>query len=260
VSTTWFATSSSDALDPKAEDAVAEPLIVDTARLRSAGAKLAALVFPAAPGRIATAGADSVSAAVNEAMAVIETPVLDDLPIARAALAKTASAITAAAGMYADTDQSLGRDLAAQEFSSTGLILSEAASPPTQLAAAAADDDGPVDTMPVDEVVPVRPRDVLAAASSVMNSVNETVQPINQMATTVNTTTQSIVQSAQGAAQNQPGQSHEDDDAAEHEDQENPVDGAAAGATLEGVPLQSITESEAGLRPADAPAPSASGR
>ena len=93
-----------------------EPLQVDSSRLRDAGNTLRDQVFPEPPAPISAVGTDSVSAAINETMPVIESPVLDGLPAVKAALGRTGSNIAAAADLYAETDQILGEHVGAVQF------------------------------------------------------------------------------------------------------------------------------------------------
>lgn len=97
-----------------------EPLVVDPSRLEAAGNALRDLVFPVPPSPIAARGTDSVSAAINETLPIIESPVTDGLPALQAALKKTGSSIAAAAGIYADTDSRLGDHLTQVQFLAAG--------------------------------------------------------------------------------------------------------------------------------------------
>lgn len=97
-----------------------EPLVVEPSRLETAGNTLRDLVLPVPPSPIATAGTDSVSAAINETLPIIESSVSDGLPTIKAALTRTGSSIAAAAGMYADTDQRLGDHLTQVQFLTAG--------------------------------------------------------------------------------------------------------------------------------------------
>jgi hypothetical protein len=90
---------------------MARPLIVDTARLETAGITLESLAFPSPPPPIAAAGSDTASAAINATMPEIESPVLDGLPAVKAALMNTAANISAAANIYAQADHTLGENL-----------------------------------------------------------------------------------------------------------------------------------------------------
>ncbi|ORW98979.1 hypothetical protein AWC29_28710 [Mycobacterium triplex] len=61
-------------------------------------------------------GTDSVSAAINQTLPIIESPVVKGLPEAQAALANTGSKIVTAADMYAQTDQRLGESVGKVQF------------------------------------------------------------------------------------------------------------------------------------------------
>ncbi|MEE6178182.1 hypothetical protein [Mycobacterium sp. 050134] len=95
---------------------MSDQLIVDPPRLKDAGSDLRAHVLPAAPPPIAATGADPVAAAINATMPVIETPVLDGLRDIKVALRQTGSKFAAAAGIYADADQSISDRLIGVEF------------------------------------------------------------------------------------------------------------------------------------------------
>lgn len=84
-----------------------DPLVVDPSRLESAGTELQGVVFPVLPSSVVATGKDSVSSALNETLPIIESPVIDGLPAIKTAVARTGSNITAAAQIYADTDQRL---------------------------------------------------------------------------------------------------------------------------------------------------------
>ena len=93
-----------------------ESLVVDPARLKAAGITLRDQVLPATPPPISATGPDAVSAAINATLPIIESPVVDGLPDAQAALTNTASKIVTAADMYAETDQLLGGHVGAVQF------------------------------------------------------------------------------------------------------------------------------------------------
>ncbi|MCV7117894.1 hypothetical protein H7I93_11860 [Mycobacterium nebraskense] len=84
--------------------------------METAGNALQHLPFPVPPAPIVAPGTDSVSAAINATLPIIESPVTDGLPAVKAALTKTGSSIAAAAGMYTDTDQRLGDHLNQVQF------------------------------------------------------------------------------------------------------------------------------------------------
>lgn len=93
-----------------------ESLVVDPARLKAAGVALRDQVLPAPPPPMAATGTDSMSAAINETLPIIESPVVDGLPDAQTALINTGSKIATAADMYAETDQLLGEHVGAVQF------------------------------------------------------------------------------------------------------------------------------------------------
>jgi hypothetical protein len=93
-----------------------DSLVVDPARLKAAGIALRDQVVPASPPPISATGSDSVSAAINQTLPEIESPVVEGLPDAQAALTNTGSKIVAAADMYAETDQLLGEHVGAVRF------------------------------------------------------------------------------------------------------------------------------------------------
>ncbi|WAJ45182.1 hypothetical protein OK015_01235 [Mycobacterium sp. Aquia_216] len=96
-----------------------ESLVVDPARLKTNGIAVRDQVLPAAPPPISATGADSVSAAINQTMPIIESPVITGLPDVQAALTNTGSKIVTAAEMYAQTDQLLGEHVAKVQFLAT---------------------------------------------------------------------------------------------------------------------------------------------
>lgn len=93
-----------------------ESLVVDPARLKAAGVAVRDQQLPAAPPPMSFPGADSVSAAINETLPIIESPVVKGLPEAQAALTNTGSKMVTAADMYAQTDQRLGENVSKVEF------------------------------------------------------------------------------------------------------------------------------------------------
>jgi ESX secretion-associated protein EspJ len=93
-----------------------ESLVVDPARLKSAGTTIRDQVLPTAPAPISAAGSDPVSAAINVTMPIIESPVTDGLRDVQAALTNTGSKIVTAADRYAETDQLLGEHVSTVQF------------------------------------------------------------------------------------------------------------------------------------------------
>jgi hypothetical protein len=93
-----------------------DSLVVDPARLRAAGIALRDQVLPASPPPISATGADSISTAINQTLPIIESPVVEGLPDAQAALTNTGSKVVTAADMYAETDQLLGEHVGTVQF------------------------------------------------------------------------------------------------------------------------------------------------
>lgn len=210
-----------------------QPLIVDTLRLKRAGAALQALAVPDPPVPIAVAGTDPVSVAINESLPVIESPVSDGLPVAQSALAKTAANLLEAAYRYADTDQQLGRPLHQQEFATTrGVAQSSPATSQSDRRASMAKSELKETPAADQKPHPAVPSDVLPQAPG---NAAELGQQFNQIMGTAQTFTQSIFQSPQGASQNQPLEDRvlEDGQRTDTDEEEHPadevVDGAAPG-------------------------------
>lgn len=97
-----------------------EPLVVDPSRLKAAGTTLQDLAVPAPPAPTSLPGADPVSAAINETLPVVESPVIKGLPAIEAAVTRTGSSIVSAARIYAETDQALGAHVGKTEFLAPG--------------------------------------------------------------------------------------------------------------------------------------------
>ena len=78
------------------------------------------LTFPAVPPSTSLSGVDSVAAAINETLPVVESPVRSGLPAIKAAVTRTGSTIVTAAHIYAETDQTLGGHVGTTEFLAAG--------------------------------------------------------------------------------------------------------------------------------------------
>jgi hypothetical protein len=182
-----------------------EPLLVDSSRLETAGTKLQGLVFPAPPAPIVAAGTDSVSAAINETLPIIESPAIDGLRDAKAALTKTGSKIAVAAGMYAETDQRLGEHLNRVQFLAADQRRAVAKS--DQLAGAKADQPagGGTAGQAVDAESPSTPQpatqldQLVPQLGQVAPQVSQMVGAVSPLAQNVSQVSQSISQSVQGA-------------------------------------------------------------
>lgn len=93
-----------------------ESLVVDAARLKSAGITVRDQVLPTPPAPISATGADAVSAAINTTMPIIETPVSDGLRDVQAAATNVGAKIVTAADLYAQTDQLHSESVAQVQF------------------------------------------------------------------------------------------------------------------------------------------------
>jgi hypothetical protein len=229
-----------------------EPLEVDPPRLKAAGNALRSLAFPAAPPPIVAPGTDSVSAAINATLPVIESPVIDGLRDAPAALTKTGSNIVAAATMYAETDRTLGEHVGKVQF------VSSAAGPAAnQLMGAAADkpsdDESPAIpepaapvANPVFDQIPTQLGQVAAAAAA--------MAPLTQNMQTVMSTVQGAT-GGMGSAGSPPAQLADDTGKADGEE-EQPADSLADGAAS-GEPATGTAPVEAAP---GAPQPTSAGR
>lgn len=172
-----------------------EPLVVDTSVLESGGATLQDLAFPALPAPLVVDGTDSVSAAINETLPVIETPVVEGLPAVKAALTRTGSSIAAAAGIYSDTDRRLGDHVNQVQFLATD-ENSAADTPAARLAAATT--DTPAD-QPADDETPTP--DPTLTPGSVLPQIGQYAQTAGYASQNA----QTVMQSVQGAAGGMPG-------------------------------------------------------
>jgi hypothetical protein len=207
-----------------------KPLTVDTSRLQAAGETLHSTVFPPFPAPVAAAGTDAISAAINETMPIIEAPVADGLPAAKAALDQTATKMASAAAIYSTADQTLGQQLAVQQFADAQPRARATASPADTIAltmSAAADD---------------------AAAALTETDIASQVGQFVAGAGMATSTAQNIAQGVQGVqgvvGSFSAGATPAEDDENEPETTE---DGAAAGEPmLESVPVHSL----AGTSPA----------
>lgn len=218
-----------------------EPLVVEPSRLATAGNTLRDLPFPVPPAPIVAPGTDSVSAAVNATLPLIESSVTDGLPAVKAALTKTGSSMGAAAGMYTDTDQRLGDHLTQVPFLAATKEPS-AGSPAEQPEGAPADDEKPRSPKPSPQPgAPVPQLGQMAGSAGTLGSVMQGMQGA-----------MGSMQGMQGAGatpaqladSSKPDQSRDDrarlvdEEADDDREPEASADGAAAGTqTSQGVPV-----------------------
>ncbi|ORW74220.1 hypothetical protein [Mycobacterium saskatchewanense] len=194
-----------------------EPLVVDPSRLEIAGATLRGLVFPALPAQFAITGTDAVSGAIKDTLPVIEGPVIEGLPAVRGALTRTGSSITAAAGMYAATDQRLGEQLDRVQFFAAPRKAADGRGAARMSGAAA--------EQPADETTPDRPADGQTPGPTAPQ-VNPSAAQYGQTMGTLGTFAQSVMQSVQGPMGSMPG------------------GGSPAGLASQGTPGQLVDENE----------------
>jgi hypothetical protein len=183
-----------------------EQLIVDPTRLKPAAAKLQGLVFPVPPSPIVAPGTDSVSAAINETLPIIESPVIDGLPAVKAALTRTGSSIVAAADIYADADQKLGEHVSSVQFLSAGEKIQSGGAGDRPVGAAADQPVGAAADQSAEAETPGTPIGVTPSTPRPALPLDQIVPQLNQMAGTlsplaqnVSQVSQSITQSVQGA-------------------------------------------------------------
>ncbi|MEM6108288.1 hypothetical protein AAHS21_18935 [Mycobacterium sp. 050272] len=242
-----------------------EPLVVDPARLKAAGVAVRDQQLPAAPPPMTAPGTDSVSAAINETLPIIESPVVKGLPEAQAALTNTGSKIVTAADMYAQTDQRLGENvsklqfLAASEPGGTDQSASASKLLGAQTNDKKADDkDGKKDDK--------KPRPATPTDLSQFAAMGQAVQPLSQGLQTVMSTTQQAGSGMGSAAPAKLADDTKKDDTAKPDDvpagesrlvdaTTKDTDGAASGTTGSGsAPVEApaagrpgTTQSEIGI-------------
>ncbi|SOX56697.1 hypothetical protein MAAFP003_5405 [Mycobacterium ahvazicum] len=242
-----------------------EPLVVDPARLKAAGVAVRDQQLPAAPPPMTAPGTDSVSAAINETLPIIESPVVKGLPEAQAALTNTGSKIVTAADMYAQTDQRLGENVSKVQFlaASEPGGTDQPASASTLLGAQTNDKkpddkDGKKDDK--------KPRPATPTDLSQFAAMGQAVQPLSQGLQTVMSTAQQAGSGMGSAAPAKLADDTKKDDTAKPDDAPagesrlvdattKDTDGAAAGAAGSGsAPVEApaagrpeTTQSEIGI-------------
>jgi ESX secretion-associated protein EspJ len=230
-----------------------ESLRVDPLRLKRAGKTLQEIAFPAPPPPIFAAGADPVSAAVNQTSPIIESPVIAGLPAVEAAIKRTGFSIVTAAGLYAETDQALAEHVDSVQFSATAQRSAVRASTPALMSATATQPaDGETPSEPAPEPQPdnaVPGFDDINTSLGQLNGVAQALGPVTQTLQSI----MSSVQQATGSMGNtgaSPAQLADDTEREQSPTEEAQLvdeasktdDGAAPGdRALEGVPLQPST-------------------
>jgi hypothetical protein len=176
-----------------------EPLIVDPPRLKDAGHTLRGLSFPAAPPPMVVSGTDAVSAAINETLPEIESPVIDGLPAVKAAVTRTGSSIVTAADMYAETDQTLGDHVGKVQFLSAGEKPANGG-PGNRLVGTTADKPADGESPGAPAPPPTqRPFDQLPTQAGQIAAVAGAMGPVTQNVQTVTSTLQGAMGNVGGA-------------------------------------------------------------
>jgi hypothetical protein len=165
-----------------------ESLVVDPARLKKAGSAVRDQKLPSSPPPISASGTDSVSAAINETMPVIEAPVSSGLSEVQRALANTGSKVVTAAEMYAETDQLLGEHVGTVQFRAAGREPADAAA--ATLLGSQSTDKKPDDTP--GKGADKKPSPGAAPNLNQLSAMTQAVQPLSQGL-------QSVMSSAQQA-------------------------------------------------------------
>jgi hypothetical protein len=237
-----------------------DSLVVDPARLKAAGIALRDQVLPTSPPPISAPGSDSVSAAINKTMPIIESPVVEGLPDAQTALSNTGSKIVAAADMYAETDQLLGEHVGAVQFlaagapqpadAATGQPLSAAASKLSGAETADTKSDAGTDKKTDTTPSAATPSPATPSAAAVTTNLNQ-VSAMTQAAQPLTQGLQSVMSGVQqagggmGSAGAPPAKPADDPKADgskkpdEKPDESATADGAAAGGQGSGsVPVE----------------------
>ena len=263
-----------------------EQLSVDTSGLRATAGVLGDLDVPASPKPLTVTGTDAMSAAISEVLPTIETPVIDGLPVAEAALKKTATDMATAADRYDETDSASAGDITGTQFNSddttaqTSSRAAKAAATDTSAETdTSADTDAGADTatsgVSAFEQLSGQLSEQLDSLAEKLPSAEEAAQQLGQMAPMMGSVTQSLsgqvqglMSKAQAGGQNPPAPPASDttvedaktEEEKKAEEEQRAADAAAAGAAQEAAPQAdgAAAGSTDGLRvPIAEPAPSA---
>jgi len=217
---------------------VTEQLSVDTAGLRAAAGVLDELDVPASPKPLTVTGTDAMSSAINQVLPTIETPVIDGLPLAEAALKKTATDMATAADRYDETDSKSAGDITGTQFNSDDTTARKKT---TSTATTAANDTGADTVTPLDSAFE-QLSEQLDSLAEKLPSAEEAAQQLGQMAPMAGSVSQGLsgqvqglMSKAQAGSQNPPGPDTTVQDAKTEkekkaEEQQKAADAATAGA------------------------------
>jgi hypothetical protein len=202
-----------------------DSLAVDPARLKAAGIDLRDQVLPAAPPPISATGSDPVSAAINQTLPIIESPVVDGLPDAQTAVTNTGSKIVTAAEMYAETDQLLGEHVGVVQFAGAGDQLPGGASTEQLVSATAGLLQG---AETADEGTDTTPHETVTTNLNQLSAVMQATQPgIQGLQSVVGSVRQAA--GSMGAAGRSPAELADDD---KNDDTSKPDESITGGAQL----------------------------
>ena len=225
-----------------------ESLSVDTAGLRAAAGVLGDLDMPQLPDPLAVTGTDAMSTAINEVLPTIETPVIDGLPVAEAALEKTASNMATAADLYDETDSASAGDIAGTQFNSDDTTARKKTTPPDTPAANDTGADTVTPAASAFEQLSEQLSEQLDSLAEKLPSAEEAAQQLGQMAPMMGSVSQSLsgqvqglMSKAQAGGQNPPAPPAADtsvedaktEEEKKAEEEQKAADAAAAGAAQE---------------------------
>jgi len=217
---------------------VTEQLSVDTAGLRAAAGVLDELDVPASPKPLTVTGTDAMSAAINQVLPTIETPVIDGLPVAEAALKKTASNMATAADRYDETDSKSAGDITGTQYNSDDTTARKKTTSPDTPAA----NDTGADTVTPAASAFEQLSEQLDSLAEKLPTAEEAAQQLGQMAPMMGSVSQSLsgqvqglMSKAQAGSQNPPGpdttvQDAKTEEEKKAEEEQKAADAAAAGA------------------------------
>ena len=229
-----------------------EQLSVDTSGLRAAAGVLGDLDVPASPKPLTVSGTDAMSAAINEVLPTIETPVIDGLPTAEAALKKTATDMATAADRYDETDAASAGDVAGTQFNSDDTTARKKTS--SAAATSAPTDTGADTAKPVAsafEQLSEQLSEQLASLAENLPSAEQAAQQLGQMAPMMGSVSQGLsgqvqglISKAQAGGQNPPAPPAADttiedaktEEEKKAEEEKRAAESAAAGVAQEAAP------------------------
>jgi len=216
---------------------VTEQLSVDTSGLHAAAGVLGDLDIPASPKPLTVTGTDAMSAAISEVLPTIETPVIDGLPVAEAALKKTATDMATAADLYDETDAASAGEVAGTQFNSDGTAA--------RMKTTSTDTEKPPPS------ASQQLSEKLASLAEKLPSAEQSAQLLGQMAPMMGSVSQSLsgqvqglISKAQASGQNPPAPPAADTTAEDTkteeekkaEEEQKAADAAAAGVAQEAAP------------------------